>query len=394
MAWNEPGGPNRDRDPWNSNRDQGPPDLDEVIKRLTTRFEGFFGGGRGGGGGESSSFNPLILVIPIAIVLTLWLLSGIYTVEAGNRGVVTRFGGFNQITMPGLNYHWPYPIEQVEVVNVDQRRAIEVGYRTGIQNAIRAVPREAMMLTQDENIVDIRLSVQYQVSNPEDFLFRIVSPEDTLRQIIESAAREKIGKFSMDFVLTEGRTQIVQEIRTLAQDLLNSYSTGLTIANVNLQDAQPPEEVQDAFADAIKAREDEQRLINEAEAYKNEIVPRARGEAARLLLEAQGYRDQSIAQAEGEASRFSQILAQYQQAPLVLRDRLYLETMESVLAKTRKVLLDTAGSNNIMYLSLDSLNRALSPNAAKNELPPPPPLPMADNPSSRSRSLSRSREIP
>ncbi len=401
MAWNEPGGPNRDRDPWNNNRDQGPPDLDEVIKRLTAQFSRLFGKGGGGGRGDDGTpmnINLFALLIPVGIVAVLWLISGIYTVEAGKRGIVTRFGHYTQTTMPGLNYHLPFPIERVEMVDVEQRRAIEIGYRTGGQGVTRSVPREALMLTQDENIVDIRVSVQYQVSDPVKFLFRIRDPEETLRQVTESATREKIGKLSMDFVLTEGRSQIVQDIRALSQDLLDSYSSGIIVTNVNLQDAQPPEEVQDAFADAIKAREDEQRLINEAEAYVNEILPRARGEAARLLQEAQAYRDQVIARAEGEASRFTQILMQYNLAPAILRDRLYLETMETVLSNTSKVLLDIEGSNNILYLPIDGLNRGNSslPRSVDRTPPPPPTasMPFAGSNPDRSRNVNRSREMP
>jgi membrane protease subunit HflK len=244
------------------------------------------------------------------------------------------------------------------VVDVEQRRAEEIGYRSGgRQTTMRSVPREALMLTQDENIVDVRLSVQYQIKNPRDYLFNVRDPDLTLRQVIESAARETIGKNTMDFVLTEGRSNIVADIEELSQKILDSYGTGLQLTNVNLQDAQPPEEVQDAFADAIKAREDEQRLKNEAEAYANEVIPKARGQAARRLEEASAYKEQVIAQAEGEASRFEQLLAEYQKAPGVTRERLYLETMESILARTNKVIMDVSGGNSLFYLPLDRILR-------------------------------------
>ena len=359
MAWNEPGGNNRD--PWGGGgRDQGPPDLDEVIRKLSGKFGGIFGGKGGSGGtsggtigGSPSSKGLWVLAIIVAIG---WLLSGFYIVDEGTRGVELRFGRYVETTMPGLNYRLPYPIESVEIVDVEQRRAEEIGYRAGgRQGTLRSVPREALMLTQDENIVDIRLSVQYQIKDPRAYLFNVVGPAGTLRMVVESAVRETIGKSTMDFVLTEGRSDVVADVEALSQTILDSYGTGLQLTNVNLQDAQPPEEVQDAFADAIKAREDEQRQKNEAETYSNDIIPKARGQAARRLEEAAAYREQVIAQSEGEASRFEQLLGQYEKAPGVTRERLYLETMESVLANSSKVLVDVESGNNLFYLPLDKL---------------------------------------
>lgn len=361
MAWNEPGGNNRD--PWGGGgRNQGPPDLDEIIRKLSGKFGGLFGGKRSGDSGDSGGgpvrSGSVGLVVIAAIVIIGWLLSGIYIVEEGKRGVELRFGRYSTTTMPGLNYRWPFPFERVEVVDVERRRAEEIGYRSaGGGQAARPVPREALMLTQDENIADIRISVQYQIKDPQAYLFNVLDPDNTLRQVIESAARETIGKSTMDFALTEGRADIVADVKALSQIILDQYGTGLQLTNVNLQDAQPPEEVQDAFADAIKAREDEQRLKNEAEAYANEVLPKARGQAARRLEEAVAYREQVIAQAEGEASRFEQLLAEYQKAPAVTRERLYLETIESVLSRTSKVMVDVEGGNNLLYLPLDRLAR-------------------------------------
>ncbi len=364
MAWNEPGGGRRD--PWGSGgRDQGPPDLDEVIRKLSDQFGGLFGG-KGNRGGGSSAGAPKSGHVGVWIVLALlvggWAVSGFYIVDEGKRGVVLRFGRYAYTTDPGPHLRFPWPIERHEVVDVEQRRAEELGYRAGpLQPRASSVPNEALMLTQDENIVDVRISVQYQVDNPRDFLFNVVDPRITLRQVVESAVRETIGKRSMDFVLTQGRSQVVADIQTLSQSILDNYKIGLRLTNVNLQDAQPPEEVQDAFADAIKAREDEQRLKNEAEAYSNEIIPIARGQAARQLEEAEAYREQVIARAKGEADRFDQLVNEYRKAPQVMRQRLYLETFETILANTSKVFVDVEGGNHLFYLPLDRLISSMTP---------------------------------
>jgi membrane protease subunit HflK len=356
MAWNEPGGGNN-KDPWGGRGDQGPPDLDEVVRKMQAKFGGLFGGRKGGGGGGGAGkagFAGFGLVA--GIVLLVWLFSGIYIVDAGKRGVVLRFGAYTQATMPGPHWHIPYPVERVEIVDVEQRRFIEIGYRSGSggQSAV-TVPREALMLTQDETIVNIQLAVQYQVDDPRLYLFKVRDPDAVLKQTAESALREVIGKSKMDFVLQEGRAEVVARTKTLMQDILNSYESGLLVSDVNLQDAQPPEEVQGAFSDAIKAREDRVRLKNEAEAYANDVIPRARGAAARQVQEAEGYRDSLIAEATGEASRFKQLLAEYAKAPQVTRKRLYLETMEAVMARTGKVVVDSEASGNLMYLPLDQL---------------------------------------
>ncbi len=407
MAWNEPGGGNRD--PWNGGgRDQGPPDLDEVVRKLSDRFNNLMGGRRGGdrggagaAGSGGSGWAGVGLVVAIIAVIG-WLIASIYIVNEGERGVVLRFGRYLETTLPGPHLRI-FPIDRVEIVNVEQRRFREVGYRSGSsgarQPAIRSVPKEALMLTQDENIVDVRLAVQYQIKDPRAYLFSVFDPESVLVQVVESATRETIGKSTMDFVLTEGRSDIVADIRTLSQEILDSYGAGLQIITVVLQDAQPPEEVQDAFADAIKAREDEQRLKNEAEAYSNEVIPRARGQAARRLQEASAYKEQVIAQAQGEASRFEQLLAAYNRAPEVTRERLYLETMEAVLAEVSKVVVDVKGANNLLYLPLDRWLKSTETSASEarvtQEAAPGSSAPSMDGSAAatRLRDVNRSREV-
>jgi modulator of FtsH protease HflK len=359
MAWNEPGG-GSNKDPWGGRGDQGPPDLDEVVKKMQDKLGGLFGGGRkgGGGGGKRSGGGPAFagFGLIVVIVALVWLGSGIYIVDAGKQGVVMRFGAFSEVTPPGPHWHIPYPIEQVEIVDVEQRRFVEIGYRSGAAGqAVVAVPREALMLTEDENIVNVQLAVQYQVSDPKMYLFNVRDPDGVLKKVAESALREVIGKSEMDFVLGTGRAQVVNDTKALMQKTLETYKAGLLVSDVNLQDAQPPEEVQAAFSDAIKAREDKERLKNEAEAYANDVVPRARGAGARKIQEADGYKEALIAKAEGEASRFTQLLGEYSKAPEVTRKRLYLETMEAVLGKTGKVVMDSGTASNLMYLPLDQL---------------------------------------
>lgn len=338
MAWNEPGGSGKD--PWRGrNGEQGPPDLDEIVRKMQDKFGGLFGG-RKGGDGRSSRSNPYGLGLIILIALIVWALSGFYIIDPYEQGVVLRFGKYAQTTGSGPHWHIPYPIEGVQKVDVDQ---------------IRTVGHKAVMLSQDENIVDVELAIQYRVKDARDYLFNVRDPDLTLRQVGESAIRETIGKSTMDFALTEGRAEVVADTREVMQQALDQYETGLEITTVNLVDAQPPDEVQPAFEDAIRAREDEQRLKNEAEAYANEIIPRARGDAARQIEEANAYRESVIARAEGESSRFLQILAEYAKAPEVTRRRLYIETMEEVLSGANKVMVDVKGSNNVLYLPLDRM---------------------------------------
>lgn len=271
-----------------------------------------------------------------------WLISGVYIIDQGNRGVVTRFGAYVDTTMPGPHWHIPLPIEAVNVVNVEQQRFIEVGYGDSIRLSKSATtPQDSLMLTSDENIIAVRLAVQYQINNARDYLFNVKSNENTLKQLTESVLRGVIGRNNMDFVLTEGRSQIVAEIKEEIQQAMDDYKAGISIASVNLQDAQPPEEVQGAFEDAIRAREDKQRLINEAEAYSNEVIPKARGAASRILQEAEAYSAEKVAKAKGETERFDQLLVEYEKNPAITRKRLYLEAKEKLYASTNKVVLDT-----------------------------------------------------
>lgn len=348
MAWNEPG-PNRD--PWNQGPGggkrggDGPPDLDELLRRLKARLGGKKGPRPASGGGSGSGLPKGAIGLGIAVIAALWLFTGFYVVDEQERGVVLRFGEYSKTTPPGWGWHAPWPIETKELVNVTQ---------------VRQVNDRATMLTKDENIVDVELTVQYRVSSAEQYLFSVDDPDMTLRQATKSAVRETVGRSEMDFILTEGRQAVADRTKQLLQDRLDAYKCGLIVTEVNLQQAQPPEAVQSAFADAIKAREDQQRVKNEAEAYANDRLPRARGAAARQLEEAQAYRDQVVARAEGDASRFSQLVAEYRKAPKVTRDRLYLDTMTQVLSGSSKVLVDTKpGSNQMLYLPLEQLLKAV-----------------------------------
>lgn len=364
MSWNEPGGDKKD--PWSGRGDQkGPPDLDEAIRTLQEKLSNIFGGGGGkpGGGGGSqqifSSGNAMKNMGYIGVgLIAVWMLSGLYIIDEGFQGVETRFGQYIGTTNSGLNWHIPFPIEDVEKINVKEQRFIEIGYRSSAGGQTQGsipVPKEALMLTRDENYIDVKLAVQYQVKDAKAFLFNLADPKATLIQVTESALRGVVGGSDMDFVLTEGRSEVVAQTKSEIQKTLDNYDSGIQISSVNLQDAQPPEQVQNAFEDAIKAREDQQRFINEAEAYSNDVVPKARGAAARKIQEAQGYKEQVIAQAEGETSRFTKLLNEYKKAPDVTRKRLYLESMESVLSTTSSVIVDVKGGNNMMYLPLDKL---------------------------------------
>jgi modulator of FtsH protease HflK len=377
MSWNEPGDDKDKKDPWSGRGDQkGPPDLDEAIRTLQEKLSNIFGGtkkadGNGGGGSPGGiSFGDVMKNIGFiaAGIAVFWLISGFYIIDEGVQGVETQFGQYTRVTNSGLNWHIPAPIEQVIKVNVKEQRYKEVGYRSGGSGQPPvSVPKEALMLTKDENYVDVKLAVQYQVKDAAAFLFNLSDPEGTLIQTTESALRGVIGGSNMDFVLTEGRSEIVAQVKKEIQEIMDSYNAGILVTSVNLQDAQPPEQVQNAFADAIKAREDQQRFINEAEAYSNDVVPKARGAAARKIQEAQGYKEQVIAQAEGETSRFTKLLTEYKKAPEVTRQRLYIESMETVMAETSPVMIDVKGGNNMMYLPLDKIIQQKHANLAAEE---------------------------
>lgn len=358
MAWNEPGKPGQD--PWgnNSNNDQEPkkrpspnrkkpsgdgPDLEEMLRKLQAFL-----------GGSNNNFSGKGIFVVVAIAIILWLLSGIYIVNSPERGVVTRFGAFVEETNAGPHWHLPYPLESVVIVNVDRVRTAEIGYRAN-KNASGSVGAESLMLTKDENIVDLRIAVQYKIQSANQYLFDVADPNASLRAVTESALREVVGQNKMDFVLTQGRNEVVARVETLAQKTLDKYHTGLLITSVNLQDAQPPEQVQPAFADVVKAREDKERIINEADAYANGILPVARGKAARQYEESRAYHDKVIADAQGKASRFVSILTQYQKAPVVTRQRLYSDAITTVLTNTTKVFMGASNNNSLMYLPLDKM---------------------------------------
>ncbi len=342
MAWNEPGGGNRD--PWsNKGGDQGPPDLDEVVRKLQDKVGGLFGGRRGGGGeGGGASGGGSFGLIGVALLIALAIAAAInsfYIIQPAERGVVLRFGAFHEVVGPGPHLKLPF-IDSYLPVNVDQ---------------INKFVHRAQMLTKDENIVDVTVEVQFRVLDPADFLFQDANPPQTLRNAMESILREVIGKSKLDEIITENRQGIALAVQKGTQDLIDLYRTGLKVLNINIQDARPPEAVQDAFADAIKAREDRERVKNQAQAYANDVVPRARGAAARLLEDAKAYKAKVVAEAEGESKRFLALLAAYEQAPEVTRDRLYLESMQDVLSGTGKVLLDVKAGSNLTYLPLDKV---------------------------------------
>ncbi|MDH5711229.1 MAG: FtsH protease activity modulator HflK [Gammaproteobacteria bacterium] len=340
MAWNEPGS-NGNKDPWgggNRGNNQGPPDLDEILANLQKKFSGLFGGGSSSS--ASSSGGGLGMGLVIALILGLWAATGFYKVEEAERGVVLRFGAHVATTEKGLHWHWPAPIESVEKVNVAERRQI---------------PYKATVLTQDENIIDLQGTLQYKIDNAEKYLFNVRNPEMSLNHAIESAIRLSAGQSKMDFIITEGRNEIAFRIQRTVQDIVDQYGTGISVIEVNIQDVTPPQPVRQAFQDVIQAREDKQRAINEAEAYRNEVLPKARGAAARILEEADAYEKEVVAKAEGEAERFNKLLTEYSKAPQITRDRLYLDMMESVLNNSSKVMVDVKGGNNLLYLPLDKL---------------------------------------
>jgi len=341
MAWNEPG---KGGNPWNSGgRKEGPPDLDKVVRDLQKKISGIFGG-RGGGSGGSGGSGGAIAGAGIGLVAAagavLWALSGFYQVDEAERGVVLQFGSFHEITLPGLHWHIPYPIQRVEKVNVAQ---------------VGSFTHSTRMLTADENIVSVDLRVQFRRADARAFLFNVRSPEETLGEVTETAIREVVGKSTLDFVLTEGRADVANRTREIIQATLDSYGAGIEITSVNLEDSNFPSQVEAAVQDAIKAREDRERLALEAEAYANDVVPRARGNAARLIEGAEAYREQVIAEADGEGDRFLALLTEYERAPDVTRQRLYFETIEQVLGGSNKVLLDVSGSGTLMYLPIEEL---------------------------------------
>lgn len=367
MSMNDPEWGNRGNGGRRPN--QGPPDLEELWGDLNRRLSGIFGkrsgGGGSGGGNRPTEIDPKLFGGGVGIVLFLiaaaWAASGFYIVDESQRAVVFRFGKVTEVTEPGLRWRLPFPIETHELVNLSGVRTAEIGYRGSEKNKVLA---EALMLTQDENIINIQFAVQWFLKDPLEYLINNRTPDDTVTQAAETAIREIVGKSNMDYVLYEGREQVAQQAAVLMQDILDRYKTGIIVSKFTMQNAQPPEQVQAAFDDAVKAGQDRERQKNEGEGYANDVIPKARGSAARLLEEANAYKQRVIATAEGDASRFRQIYAEYAKAPEVTRKRMYLETMQEIFANTGKIMLDTKGQGNLLYLPLDQLMRSVGAVAA------------------------------
>ena len=364
MSLNDPQWGNRGNDNGGGKRpNQGPPDLEELWRDLNRRLSGIFdkksGSGNGGGDKPPVDFNPKFIGGGVGLILVLvflaWLASGFYIVDASQRGLVLQFGKYKESTESGLRWRLPYPIESHELVNISGVRTIEVGYRGSEKNKVL---KEALMLTDDENIINIQFAVQYILKDPVEYIFNNRNPDEAVMQSAETAIREIVGKNKMDFVLYEGREQIAVSASALMQEILDRYKTGILISKVTMQNAQPPEQVQAAFDDAVKAGQDRERQKNEGQAYANDVIPKARGTAARLMQEADGYKQRLIATAEGDASRFKQINTEYAKAPEVTRSRMYLETMQQIYSSTSKVMVDAKGQGNLLYLPLDKLMQA------------------------------------
>lgn len=377
---------------------QGPPDLDELWRKFNRRLNDLFGRGRGGGGGDlggppdppsAKRLGGGALVL-IAIVVAVWLASGFFIVVEGQRGVVLTFGKYSKQTQAGLQWRAPWPFQTHEVVNVATVRTLEIGYRNNVGTKVL---KESLMLTDDENIVDLQFAVQYILNDPKAYLFNTRRPDDTAMQVAETAMREIIGKSKMDAILYESREEIAQKARVLMQEIHDRYGTGILMSAVTIQAAQPPEAVQAAFDDAVKAGQDRERLRNEGQAYANNVIPRARGAASRLEAEASGYQQRVIASAVGEASRFEQVLAEYAKAPAVTRERIYIETMQQVLGSTSKIMMDYRAGGNLLYLPLDQLMQRAGADAGAGGGAQPPTLdaPSTTDSDPRSRDMLRGR---
>ncbi|HEU0233574.1 MAG TPA: FtsH protease activity modulator HflK [Gallionella sp.] len=387
---------------WGKKNSGGPPDLEELLRKLNAKVAAMLGGkggkggeGKPGGGGVAKGFGGGIGLIA-AIAALIWLGSGFYIVDASQRGVVLRFGKLLEMTQPGPRWHLPFPIETVEIVNLSQVRTVEVGYRDNVKNKML---KESLMLTDDENIIDIQFAVQYFLSDPADYLFNNRMPDENVRQAAETAIREVVGKNKMDFVLYEGREQVAASATKLIQEILDRYKSGILISKLTMQNAQPPEQVQAAFDDAVKAGQDRERQKNEGQAYANDVVPRAKGTAARLIQESEGYKQSVTANAEGDASRFKQILVEYEKAPAVTRERMYLDMMQQVMGNISKVMVDQKNGNSLLYLPLDKLVESTRAAGTAAEAPVAVPAPVTSQSSdntaaqrARDSLLSRDRE--
>ena len=331
MAWNEPGG---GKDPWGGNRgNDGPPDIDEALKKLAEKFKFF--GSDGAGGGSSKGLLPIVFTV----LVILWGLMGFYQVDEKEQAVVLRLGKYFQTNGSGL--HWNPPIvDSITVVGVTEERQY---------------PARGLMLTQDENIVEVSLTVQYNIADAKDFVLNIKDPEISLKRATDSALRHVVGSTGLDGVISTGREEVAIGTADKLQNLLDIYGSGINVVKINIEESRPPTEVKAAYDDVIRAREDLERLVNEAQAYSNGIIPEARGEAQRLREEAEGYRSQVVSKSEGEAKRFSKLLTEYKKAPVVTRDRLYLDAVEEVMTQSTKILMDAQGGNNMLYLPLDKI---------------------------------------
>ena len=358
MAWNQPGNNGHDRDPWGSSnnsgnsggnnnkggREQGPPDLDDIFRKFSKKLSGFGGGNKntdGGGGVKGPGHNGRYIGLAVLALVVIWAGSGFYTIKEAERGVVTRFGKFDRLVQPGLNWK-PTFIDHVIAVNVE---------------SVRELAASGVMLTADENVVRVEMNVQYRVTDPERYLFSVTNADDSLRQATDSALRGVIGKYTMDRILTEGRTVVRSDTQRELEETIRPYDMGITLLDVNFQAARPPDEVKAAFDDAIAARENEQQYIREAEAYANEVQPRANGQAQRILEEGRAYRTRTVLEAQGEVQRFAKLLPQYKAAPEITRERLYIDSMERLLSHTRKILVNEKNGNNVMVLPLDQMLR-------------------------------------
>ena len=397
MSLNDPnwgrGGSRGPQGPGGGN--QGPPDLDELWRNFNRRLGELFGRrGRGNGdqpprGGPSAAQFGGGGAILAGLVFVVWAASGFYIVEAASRGVVLTFGRYSTETQPGLRWRMPWPIQSHEIVNLQSVRTLEVGYRNNVRTKVL---KESLMLTDDENIVDLQFAVQYTIKDARDFIFNVRRPDESAQQIAETAMREVIGKSKMDGILYENREEIAIKSRQLMQAIHDRYGTGIAVSTVTIQAAQPPEQVQAAFDDAVKAGQDRERQKNEGQAYANDVIPRARGTASRLLQESEGYKQRVIANAEGDASRFKQVLTEYSKAPAVTRERIYLETIQQVLSSTNKIILDYKGAGNLLYLPLDKLMQQSGGAADASAAPRAAPDAAPADASPRNRETLRNRE--
>ena len=378
------------------NNSNGPPDLEELWKDFNQKLNAMFGGK--GGPGKGLAPDPKNAKrgagLAVLVIVFLWLVSGCFLVQEGQTAVVMTFGKYSHETTSGFNWRMPYPIQSHEIVNISQVRTVEIGYQGSVKNK---QPKEALMLTDDENIIDIQFAVQYRLKSAPDWIFNNRDQEATVKQVGETSIREVVGRNKMDFVLYEGREKVALDVTQLMQQILDRYHSGVTITNVTMQGVQPPEQVQAAFDDAVKAGQDRERQKNEGQAYANDVIPKARGAAARMQEQSQAYQASVIANAEGNASRFKQVLDAYQKAPAVTRDRMYLETMQQIFTNTTKMMVDTKNGNNMIYLPLDKImNQTLSSDAATATksvgIPPAAEVGNSPSPAAGASELSRARD--